>query len=129
VTADAHCRGRLIEKTKDHVFPRSWYPDSTSPNVQRWTAPSCRACNGKFGEMEKELFVRLALCVDPRKIGAIGLSKRAVCSLGINATGISPEERRHREALKDKIFKEMKPYASDVQPMYSPAWDRMPDSR
>ena len=57
-----HCRERMVKPTKDHVFPDSWYPMSTSSKVQRWTAPSCGRCNHEFGEMEKELFVRLALC-------------------------------------------------------------------
>jgi hypothetical protein len=65
--------------------------------------------------MEKELFVRLALCVDPRKIGATGLSKRAVRSFGVGAPGISIEERRHREALRDRIRSEIKPYSSAAE--------------
>jgi hypothetical protein len=65
--------------------------------------------------MEKELFVRLALCVDPRKIGATGLSKWAVRSFGVDAPGISTEERRHREALRDRIREEIKPYSSEAE--------------
>jgi hypothetical protein len=106
----------MVRPTKDHVFPDSWYPTSTPVKVQRWTAPSCRSCNEHFGEMEKELFVRLALCVDPQKVGAMGLSKRAVRSFGVEAGGISSEERQHREALRDKILREIKPYTSAAQP-------------
>jgi hypothetical protein len=105
----------MVKPTKDHVFPDSWYPMSTSSKVQRWTAPSCGRCNHEFGEMEKELFVRLALCVDPRKIGATGLSKRAVRSFGVDAPGIRTEERRHREALRDRICEEIKPYSSEAE--------------
>ncbi len=105
-----HCLKPLQAKTKDHVFPRSWYPETTPENIQRWTAPSCAACNGKFGEMEKELFIRLALCIDPHKVEAAGLSKKAVESMGIGVPNISSKEREHRQALKSKILKEMKPY-------------------
>ena len=85
---------------------------STSPKVQRWTAPSCAVCNHDFGEMEKELFVRLALCVNPGKEAATGLSKRAIRSCGVDAVGISEEERRHREALRDKIRQEVRPIST-----------------
>ena len=110
-----HCRRALKKKTKDHVFPRSWYPKTTPANVQRWTVPSCAECNGKFGEMEKELFVRLALCVDPRKAQAAGLSKKAVESMGIGAPGISAQERKHREALKKKVLANAELYKPGTQ--------------
>jgi hypothetical protein len=62
------------------------------------------------GEIEKELFVRLALCIDPRKAAAAGLSKRALRSFGIGAAGLSDKERRYRAELKNRVVAEMKPY-------------------
>src|SRR5580698_10012057 len=82
-----HCRLKLQKKTKDHVFPDSWYPASTPGNVQRWTVPSCRQCNKDLGALENEVFVPLAMCIDPRKIAAAGISKRALGSLGVGAGG------------------------------------------
>jgi hypothetical protein len=107
----------------DHVFPSSWYPDSTPGNVQRWTVPTCGRCNGDYGEIEKELFVYLALCLDPRKAEASGLAKRALRSFGVDVTGISQEERRHRETLRDKVLQEMRPYTPDIQPHEIPGLD------
>src|SRR5437868_4605227 len=98
-----HCHKTLTKRTKDHVFPKSWFPENTPSNVQRWTVPSCADCNGNSGEMEKELFMRLTLCVDPRKAEASGLSRRALQSMGVKVSGISTDERTHREALKAKI--------------------------
>ncbi|MBZ5615721.1 MAG: hypothetical protein LAO23_17075 [Acidobacteriia bacterium] len=105
-----HCQKALKKKTKDHVFPRSWYPKTTPATVQRWTVPSCEECNGKFGEMEKELFIRAAMCVGPVKAEAAGLSRKAVESLGVGVSGLSPAERRHRQVLKTRILKEIRPY-------------------
>lgn len=105
-----HCARTLEKKTKDHVFPRSWYPDTTPSSTQRWTVPSCGECNGQSGQREKELFVRLALCVDPRKIEVAGLSERAVRSFGIDVAGISEHELRVRQALKGKILSEVRPH-------------------
>lgn len=104
-----HCQESLKKKTKDHVFPRSWYPKTTAANVQRWTVPSCGSCNGKFGEMEKELFIRLVLCVDPVKAEVSGLSRAALESLGVGVPGISLTEKRHREALKSRILRDILP--------------------
>ena len=52
-----HCRETLVEATKDHVFPSSWYPDTTPDEVQRWTAPSCQRCNVESGRLEEDLLV------------------------------------------------------------------------
>jgi hypothetical protein len=115
-----HCRQVLVKKTKDHVFPDSWYPQSTPAKVQRWTVPSCGDCNHKYGEMENEVFIPLALCVDPRKIAAAGLSKKALRSLGIGAGELGEDEKRKRRAVRERILKTMKPYSPDIQPHVIP---------
>ncbi len=60
--------------------------------------------------MEKELFIRAALCAGPVKGEAAGLSKKAVQSLGVGVSGLTDKEKKHREALRNKILKETKPY-------------------
>jgi len=69
--------------------------------------------------MEKELFVRMALCVDPRKDAAAGISKRAIRSF-LAGSGLSGGEKRHRKALQQKIFRDAKPFANDVLPYVLP---------
>jgi hypothetical protein len=105
-----HCGIESTEITRDHVFPASWYPANTPTDVQRWTVPSCRGCNGPLGEMEKELLIRLSICVGPEKGEAAGLSANAVRSMGIGAEGLSEEERVHRRALKQKVLASARPY-------------------
>lgn len=105
-----HCQRPLKSKTRDHVFPRSWYPETTPANVQRWTVPSCANCNEKFGQMEKELFVRLVLSVGPVKAEAAGLSRAAIKSLGIGVLGLSPAEERHRRAFRSRILRDVHPH-------------------
>ena len=68
---------------------RSWYPETAQQRSQRWTVPSCGTCNNKLGAMEKEVFNRLALCVDPRKAEAAGLSAKAIRSMGIGVEGLN----------------------------------------
>jgi hypothetical protein len=103
-----HCLAKLNRPTRDHVFPSSWYPDNTPREVQRWTVPSCTRCNGTLGKIEKEMFVRLALCADPRKAEASGMSKSALKSLGIGVALLDPTEKAHRVALLKKIFAKAK---------------------
>jgi len=77
-------RGKPVdETTKDHVFPTSWYPETTPEDIQRWTAPSCGECKNSLGSMEKKVFSRLILCVDPQKPEAAGLYARLKRSLGV----------------------------------------------
>jgi hypothetical protein len=121
-----HCREELVEKTRDHVFPSSWYPDSTPPNIQRWVAPSCKRCNGEFGAMETELFVRFAACIDPRKPSAKGLWDRAKRTLGIGVSGSDEKEKRIREGLKNKIFGNIKPYSPVDRPRLLPGLSTHP---
>lgn len=112
-----HCLEELDSETKDHVFPASWYPDSTPADVQRWTVPSCADCNGRLGKLEKQAFVRLALCADPRKAEASGMSKKALGSLGIGVSDLDDMEKKHREALLRKVFAEPKPLRNQKIPL------------
>jgi hypothetical protein len=109
-----HCRQPLVDETDDHVFPASWYPDSTPQSVQRWTAPSCSVCNGNSGKKEQALFIRLALCVDSRKIEALGISTKLARTFGIGE-GIFPADRQKRTAFRDRMFSEAKPISKESQ--------------
>jgi len=61
--------------------------------------------------LEKELFIRLAICVDPTKAEASGISKKALRSLGIGVKNAACEESVHREALRKRIMAETQPLA------------------
>src|SRR6266478_2639091 len=124
-----HCRRALAKRTKDHAFPDSWYPASTPTKVQRWTVPSCPKCNHDFGEMENEVFVPLALCVDPRKIAAAGMSQKALRALGIGANRkLDEKEKQKRRAVMAKVFRDAKPYSPEVQPHVLPGLGPHPDA-
>ena len=106
-----HCLTPTDDLTADHVFPKSWYPDTTACTVQRWTVPSCRDCNCKLGELEKDLLIRMALCVDPKSEGASGLAARVFRSLGLDVESLTAEERTHREASLAKLRSELMPHS------------------
>ena len=95
------------KKTVDHVFPRSWYPETTPGSVQRWTVPACEVCNHRLSFVEQDLLIRLGLCLDSTAAAASGIAFKALRSLGVGADGLSDKERSHRDNLRNKIEKEM----------------------
>jgi hypothetical protein len=54
------------------------------------------------------MFVRLALCADPTKLEASGMSKKALKSLGVGVADLDTDEKAHRVALLKKVFAEAK---------------------
>ena len=110
-----HCLRFTDDITDDHVFPYSWYPESTPATVQRWTVPCCRPCNKNLGAMESDLLVRMALCLDPKSEAAKGLSQKALRSLGIDAGELAPKEREHRENRRLKLKAEFIPASAGEQ--------------
>ena len=58
-----------VAKTKitdDHVIAKSWYPEHTPANLERWKVPCCSRCNAEFGRVEEDILVLIAHCLDPR---------------------------------------------------------------
>jgi len=104
-----HCLGSCEVPEADHVFPDSWYPDSTPPTVQRWTAPSCPRCNRELGRLERDLLVRMALCLDPHEPASLGLAARVLRSFGLDAEGLSAGEQAKRDQLRLRIRMEIVP--------------------
>lgn len=102
-----HCLRYVAKTTADHVFPSSWYPDTTPSTVQRWTVPVCTECNNKHGQLENDLLTRLMLCIDPSLEGVSGLKFKVLRSLGLDIDGLSKAEKERREARRAKIRAEL----------------------
>ena len=47
-----HCLSDPVPRTWDHVFPESWYPDTTLRNIEKWEIPACQLCNREYGKSE-----------------------------------------------------------------------------
>jgi hypothetical protein len=97
--------------THDHGLPDSWYPDSTPASVQRWTAPSCAQCNRELGRLERDLLIRVILCIDPKKKAVSGLAAKVLRSLGRHVENLSLKEKVHRDRLGAKLKAELLPRA------------------
>lgn len=107
-----HCLREFEGTTKDHAFPKSWYPDTTPEEVQRWTVPSCLECNNRLSKLEQDLLIRMGLCVDPTLWAARGISAKALRSLGVGVDRELPErEATRRLAKKQSILARLQRYA------------------
>ena len=102
-----HCLRYVAKTTADHVFPSSWYPDTTPSTVQRWTVPVCMDCNNKHGQLENDLLTRLMLCIDPNLEAVSGLKSKVLRSLGLDTGGLSEAEKERREARRAKVRAEL----------------------
>lgn len=92
-----HCLNYCDRLSWDHVLPQSWYPDSTPRNVERWQMPACLKCNQKYGRIETELLLRLALGLDPTAEAAKGVVERVHRSFDpAKARNSSDQEARLR---------------------------------
>lgn len=71
-----HCLKYFENLTRDHIFPESWYPDSTPQNEEKWVAPSCLNCNNKLGKIEEDAYKKLALSVSKDDIAMSGVPEK-----------------------------------------------------
>jgi hypothetical protein len=108
-TRCVHCLRVTDSETADHVFPDSWYPDTTPTTVQRWTVPSCLPCNKHLGQLERDLLIRYGLCLDPKLEATAGLGEKAMRALGFDVTDLSSRDEEHRKKLRARIKAELTP--------------------
>jgi len=110
-----HCLNYFDELTKDHIFPESWYPDSTPLSMEKWVVPSCPSCNNKLGEIESELYKKFALCMNSSDIASSGISEKV-----IRQYFSLPEEDNRTKGRKlanlKKLFKNVKWFDNDKLP-------------
>ena len=107
----AYCVAENVALTTEHVFPESWYPDEHFPS-KMLTVPACGPCNAAYDQVEKRLFLPLAVSLPKRP--AYSIDRRACTSFGRAARGeesarqqIPPSTRRvlsatyiHRDARR-----------------------------
>lgn len=101
-----HCLQYATKRNWDHVFPSSWYPDTTPPNLTKWQIPSCLRCNKELGAIENEFFVRVALCLDPNDPASRSIVQKALRAMKPEYAK-SPADKRARTALAKRITSEL----------------------
>lgn len=122
-----HCLKDDVQRTWDHVFPKGWYPDSTPPNLEKWQIPACLKCNQRYGKLEDDLFIRLAMCINPTMAQAAGIAEKALRALNPrSAKNAKDAAHRYKRALKFKRL--LKPVAEVPQGSVLPTFPGEPES-
>lgn len=100
-----HCLKDVEERNSDHVFPESWYPDSTPPNLEKWQIPSCIPCNRDYGKLEQDFLLKVGLCLDPFDAASASIVQKSLRSLR-PAAARNARDARHRQANRDETLAE-----------------------
>lgn len=113
--------------TRDHVIAKSWYPTSTPPNTEKWKVNSCIRCNHTFGKIEQEMLIRFGLCLDPDDPASASIVQNAMASINPDL-GTSKRDKRARQALKEKILRDVQRVdtlpTKGLLPDFRRNWDR-----
>ena len=101
-----HCLADFEEGSWDHMFPKSWYPDATPENLEKWKIPSCVKCNQRYSKIEGDLLSRVGLALDPHNPASASIVQAALRSLKASA-GRDERDAAMRAARGKKIMGEM----------------------
>lgn len=127
-----HCLKDPVDRNWDHMFPKSWYPDTTPENLEKWQIPSCIACNARYGKLENDLLGRLALSLDSRNPASAGLAEKALRAVNPQAA-TNEGDAAARDARARKILGEMlkgqQIKTANVIPGLGERWGRMTEQQ
>jgi hypothetical protein len=109
------------------VFPKSWYPDTTPQNLEKWQIPSCIRCNSKYGKIEDDLIGRFAVALDSKNPASAGLVETAIRALdpaaGRDERDAAARLARQRKLLAD-MYKGEQIAGAQVMPGLGERWGR-----
>jgi hypothetical protein len=100
-----HCLEDPVELTWDHVFPESFYPNSSPDNEYKWQVPSCAPCNNALSKIEGEFLRRVGLCLDPFSAASRDIALKAYRAHTPEA-GKNEQDRKIRAALRKRVLDE-----------------------
>jgi len=100
-----HCLADPVARNWDHIFPKSWYPDTSATNLCKWQIPSCVPCNSALGAIEEDFLRRIALCLDPFDPASRSIVQKALRSMKPTEAR-NERDRNVRGALRQRILGE-----------------------
>lgn len=108
--------GASGQVTDEHIFPESWYPDDTPPNVWKWQAPSCYECNHVYyAPKELRVFPFLAMSTNPQMPGAKGIGERAWRAAD-ESSGSTAKDKQARGRLRELMLQRIERIRSQDVP-------------
>jgi hypothetical protein len=106
-----YCLESFDSLTWDHVFPLSWYPNTTPSNLEKWKVPACKKCNKDYSKIEEDLLIRLGLCIDPNDAKSSGIADKVLRSIN-PICARNRRDRRIRERKRTKIMEQTHSFTS-----------------
>jgi hypothetical protein len=100
-----HCLQDPVERTWDHVVPKSWYSASSPENQYKWQVPSCVPCNSALGKIENDFLRNVGLCLDPFSPASRDIALKAYRAHTPEA-GKNELDRKYRAALRKRVLDE-----------------------
>jgi hypothetical protein len=100
-----HCLADPVARNWDHVFPKSWYPDTSATNLYKWQIPSCVPCNSALGAIEEDFLRRVGLCLDPHDPASRSIVQKALRSMK-PAEAKNERDGAVRGALRQRVLSE-----------------------
>jgi hypothetical protein len=100
-----HCLKDPVERNWDHVFPESWYPESSPKDQYKWQIPSCIPCNTALGKIEDKFLRLVALCLEPDDPASRSIVQKALRAHRPSA-GRNERDRGARAALRQRTLNE-----------------------
>ena len=104
-TRCAHCLKYYDVLTSDHVFPKSWCPETTPEGLEKWQMPACNDCNKKIGKIENELLLKFGMCLPPLAPSSLGVAQKAMRSVSPHFAR-NNYDAEHRKKRKEKLLRE-----------------------
>lgn len=127
-----HCLRDAEERNWDHVFPASWYPDSTPPNIEKWQIPACIPCNSAYGKLENDFLTKVGLCLDPYDPASASIVQTALRSMkpaaAHNSQDASHRLNKARRVLSEVLKGDQIP-TRGVYPGLGDRWPELPGER
>jgi hypothetical protein len=108
-----HCLAEVAERDWDHVFPISWYPDTTPPDLEKWKIPSCVPCNHGYSKIEGDFRDRVGLCLDPENPASRSIVQAAMRSIDAER-GRDPVDAQRRLLRARKLMSQAL-YGTQIQ--------------
>jgi hypothetical protein len=100
-----HCLKDPVERNWDHVFPKSWYPDTSARDLYKWQIPSCVSCNSALGAVEEEFLRLVGPCLDPIDPASRSIVQKALRSMTVSQAK-NERDRHVRAALRQRVLSE-----------------------
>jgi hypothetical protein len=100
-----HCLSDPVERNWDHVFAKSWYPDTSPADLYKWQIPSCIPCNSALGAIEEEFLRLVSLGLDPADAASRSIVEKSLRSMNPDDTE-SERDRNIRAALRRRVLSE-----------------------